>query len=299
MTTLPIKEPLTIQNIINSLAENPKKTDFKNTEMMRYAYFNRKLAPTLEFENVTFENATFTSDFLDKVYFNRCTFKNCKTTGSMPMEYGSYTSDNLPLEEVQVEGLGATFENCIFDNFKWELHQPMKNVFEKCEIINNSNFSYMNLVYGEFSKCRIEDSIFTPKLYFSQNGDEQEGGSIFENNTIINCDLVGIELASANCNEFINCKIEEFFAPPYFKNNSFTDIKSMRVYFNKARSTNFYINVSFEYSDFTNATLSGSLFKNCDLSSDTNYLINATFSLADKDEIKLTDKQLATDVIFI
>jgi uncharacterized protein YjbI with pentapeptide repeats len=294
MTTLLTKKLLTEKDIINQLDQNCNEITFENALIINQCFSNR-LCNVLFFKDVEFENVTFKTNFLHYIYFDRCTFKNCRTEDNVEF---TYNLEEFDLEKVQAEG-SATFKNCVFDNFTWALFQPMQNDFRKCLIINNSNFNLMNLVYGEFSKCRIEDSIFTPKLYFSQNGDEQKGGSIFENNTIINCDLVGIELASASCNEFINCKIEEFFAPPYFKNNSFTDIKSMRVYFNEARSTNFYINVSFEYSDFTNATLSGSLFKNCDLSSDTNYLINATFSLAYKDEIKLTDKQLATDVIFI
>jgi uncharacterized protein YjbI with pentapeptide repeats len=294
MTTPFTTKLLTEKDIINQLNENCNDITFENALITNQCFSNR-LCNVLFFENVEFENVTFKTNFLHYIYFDRCTFKNCRTEDSLKI---TYNLDEFDLEKIQAEG-SATFRDCVFDNFTWALFQPMQNDFRKCLIINKSDFNLMNLIYGEFSKCRIENSIFTPKLYHSQNGNEQEGKSIFEDNTIINCDLVGIELASANCHEFINCKIEEFFAPPYFKNNLFTDIKSMRIYFNEARSTNFYTNVSFEYSDFTNATLSRSLFKNCDLSSDTNCLINATFSLEDKDEIKLNDKQLATNVTFV
>lgn len=292
MTTLLTKEPLTIQDIINRLAENPKKTDFKNTEIMRYAYFNNKLAPTLEFENVTFENATFTTDFLYKVYFNRCTFKKCRTTGSMPMPYGSYMRNNLPLEEVQVEEWGGTFENCIFDNFKWELHQPMKNFFRNCQIINNSDFSNMILIYGEISGCQIKNSFFSPMLCFRQYGDVPEAISFLKNNIIINSDLSGIDLEDAEFNEFINCRIENVGIGEKIKNNVFSDICSCKLNSFDEESANLFINVSFEYSDFTVTDLSKSIFKNCDFTSPTNHFLNTKMPEVYKSEIRLTDDQL-------
>jgi len=280
-----IKKLFTKEDILNELKtsgndfyENSELYEFEKLFICKKCFFVfEDLRHSLGFTESQFDNVNFNKDFFRKNFFYKCALIDC-----------SVLEKTRAINQV-IEPAGKVyFRDCFLNNFLWEGKLIETVVFHNSTLVDSTlAFSGTNML--SIFSCTFFNSIFKEENESVTQGKLTKASII--NSSFTNCNITELEISNkANFynNTFINCS-NQYLCLSNYENNNFINM-ILKYSIAKEICSNTFVNVIFSEVCLENCNMSGSIFRNCNLTTSSVY--GLTLPEAYKNEIRLTDEQL-------